>query len=47
MKQKFVWGPAAESIQKSIDINLQAVRTLQQKSRDLQDKLNCLRTQLK
>jgi hypothetical protein len=47
MKQRFVWGPLVEELQRSLETNLRAVRTLQEKSRDLHDQLNCLRTGLR
>lgn len=47
MKLQFAWGPVAEALQKSIETNLQAVRTLQERSRDLQNQLNCVRMSLR
>jgi hypothetical protein len=47
MKQRLVWGPLVEELQRSLETNLGAVRALQEKSRDLHDQLNCLRTGLR
>jgi chaperonin cofactor prefoldin len=43
MKQKFVWGPLVDELNKSLETNRRAVIELQEKSRDLQTRLNCLR----
>jgi hypothetical protein len=47
MKQKFVWEPLVERLTESLETNRQAVRTLQEKARALQSRLDCLRTGLR
>jgi hypothetical protein len=44
MKQKFVWGPMVDELNKSLETNRRSVVALQEKSRDLQARLNCLRS---
>jgi hypothetical protein len=47
MAQRFAWGPLVDELRRSLETNLQAVRALQARSRDLQNELNCLRTALR
>jgi hypothetical protein len=47
MKLKFAWGPVVDELQRSLETNLRAVRTLQERSRDIQNQLNCVRANMK
>ena len=45
--QKLAWEPLVDELVKSLETNRRAVQALQDKARDLRDRLNCLRSGLR
>ncbi|HSQ79303.1 MAG TPA: PDZ domain-containing protein [Candidatus Bathyarchaeia archaeon] len=42
--QKLAWAPLVDELVRSLETNRRAVQSLQEKARDLQNKINCLRS---